>query len=63
MPEMEVDFDVYCAQCGVGLWDNTTVKPGKHRVCLRIDPCEVCITAANQEGFKDGKYEAQQEDE
>lgn len=63
MPTMEVDFDVYCALCGAGLCGNTTVTQGKYRAKLEIDPCEVCLTKANQEGFQDGKYEANQEDQ
>lgn len=63
MPELEVNFDVYCASCGAGLCGNTTVSQGRYRAKLEIEPCDECITKANQDGFQDGKAEGQQEDE
>ncbi len=56
MPELSVDFEVFCAGCGAGLCGNCTVgrTRGRQIPCVTIEPCERCIDKANNKGFEEG---------
>lgn len=55
MPEMSVEFDVYCS-CGNGLCNQTEVKAPDRGFLwtVTIVPCEVCLDDAKEEGHSAG---------
>lgn len=57
MPNMSIDFDVYCAVCGEGLCNCTKVYQTK----IIIKPCPRCIEKAKDEGYREGYDEGYQE--
>jgi hypothetical protein len=59
MPEVMVDIEVYCAECGAGLCNQTEVTRTRQRSkdCLRVTPCEVCIQSAEQRGRDEAESE------
>jgi hypothetical protein len=50
MPTMQVDFEVWCNECGAGLCNVTTVDG----TSIKVDPCEKCLAAARDEGHGEG---------
>lgn len=52
MPEVLIDIDLVCAQCGSSL----TGKVESGRLCQEIvvEPCAKCMDDAAQEGFLEG---------
>ena len=60
MPEIEVNVEIYCARCGVGLCNGTTAgkKPNSRGYpFFEVEPCEHCLDIAHGEGYDEG-YEA-----
>ena len=56
MPEMIVNFEVYCGRHHIGMCSDTTVKGLK----IFIDtPCEKCLDEAREEGYDEGYKNAQ----
>ena len=55
MPEMTVDFEVFCDSCKKGLCHNTTVYGSK----LYIEPCEKCLENTGNEEYNRGYKDAQ----
>jgi hypothetical protein len=53
MPEMIVEFEVYCS-CGNGICSNASVKLTKYGNIVTIGPCEKCIEAAKEDGYDEG---------
>jgi hypothetical protein len=50
MPEMMIDFDVYCS-CGEGLCNQTTVSQDyRGNISIKVEPCERCLARARNEG-------------
>lgn len=47
MPIIEVEFEVWCATCGAGLCNATTVDQNYH---VRVDACPDCLLNAREEG-------------
>jgi len=58
MPKISVDFDVYCAKCGAGICHNVEVDDRGGVIRLYIDPCDDCLKNEYDEGYSDGKEEA-----
>ena len=55
---VDVDFEVYCSECGRGICDHVTEANG---ITIRIIPCEKCIKSAEENGFSDGYDEGYRE--
>lgn len=49
MPEITVDFNVYCGTCGEGLCSSTSVDQNHGRVDVTVDVCPACTQKALQE--------------
>jgi len=55
MPELTVDFDVYCGSCGAGLCGGTSVTVDAFGRCAaHVVACEVCVEKARDEGYDQG---------
>jgi hypothetical protein len=65
MPEVNVDVEVYCAACGEGLCGQTESTTGRQRdqPQFRVDPCQRCLDAADEEGYTRGYDDRQGEEE
>jgi hypothetical protein len=59
MPDVTVEIEVYCAECGAGLCNQTEVTRTRQRSsdCFRVTPCEVCLKAAEQRGRDEAESE------
>ena len=57
MPEIKIEFSVWCNECGLGLCRQTTVKGDD----VHVDPCPRCLeregTAKYNEGYADRERE------
>ena len=64
MPELPLEFEVYCANCGAGLCNNCTEgkTPGRGVPCIEIEPCQKCIELAEDYGYQKG-YDPKEKDE
>ena len=51
MPELS--FEVWCS-CGNGLCRQTTVTQGRGSNRVEVEPCEICIKKAKEEGDTEG---------
>ena len=63
MPDITVNIEIYCAECGAGLCNGTTAseKPNSRGYpYFDVAPCKKCLEAAKQEGYDEG-YEAGKE--
>lgn len=60
MPELSVDFDVYCS-CGAPLCDQTDVSQDRYGAKLTVEPCQKCLDEARDNGFNDGWKEGTKE--
>lgn len=61
MPTIEAEFEVYCT-CGNGLCGNTTTsKSTLGGPAIEVEPCEKCLSRANDEGYEEGLKEAEEE--
>ena len=63
MPDMTIDFYVYCAKCGDGLCNQTTVSSGNRGNIpyIHVEPCERCLDRAKDEGREEGYNDGFQE--
>lgn len=64
MPEITIEFDMYCAKCGKGLCNQTEVCPPSHSksgISVHVEPCERCIDEALDQGYEKGVDETQSE--
>jgi hypothetical protein len=63
MPDIEVDIELFCARCGEGICNNATAKRTRIRSqpCFEIEPCEKCLSNAEDKGYQRGYEEAQNE--
>lgn len=61
MPNMSIDFDVYCAVCGEGLCNCTEVVQNSYQTKIIIKPCPRCIEKAKDEGYCEGYSDANQD--
>lgn len=53
--EVDVDFEVYCRECGAGMCSRTIVDGSD----VHVYPCNGCLTASYENGESDG-YDAGQ---
>jgi hypothetical protein len=53
MPEMTVEFYVYC-DCGEHMCGKTTVKDGGRVPSVVVDPCPRCMERARNDGYDEG---------
>lgn len=62
MPELTVEFEVYCS-CGNGLCGNATVRTSRNRGVqqLVIEPCEKCLEVARDEAADRARREVEVE--
>lgn len=52
---LECKIDFYCAVCGSGLCNNTSISDDRHgNNVFKIEPCEKCLAAAQDKGFDEG---------
>ena len=54
MPEIEVNIELYCAQCGAGICGLGVATITRGVPSFRIDPCEKCIGKADEKGYDRG---------
>jgi RNase P subunit RPR2 len=54
--EVEVtdDVSVYCANCGAGLCNQTTVETRRGNHSFTVTPCKACLDASYSDGYTDG---------
>lgn len=59
MPTLELDFEVYCDECGKGLCDQSTEGRTIRRGTpfISVAPCRTCTNAAYELGREDLKRE------
>ena len=61
MPEVEVNIELYCS-CGAGICNNATAGSDcRGQPMFTIEPCSVCLDAAEVQGHSEG-YESAVED-
>ena len=58
MPEMSVEFEVWCG-CGNGLCGQVTVSVKRSIPQIVVEPCEQCLDKARNEGENDGYAQAE----
>ena len=58
-----IDFQVYCATCGGGLCNLTTVNNGSRGVTIEIETCPRCLESAKADSYNEGYDKAQEEQE
>lgn len=59
MPELTLEFDVYCS-CGEGLCGQTTEnRPSHYRSSqgITVEPCQKCLDVARDEGYVECRKE------
>lgn len=56
MPSFEVDFEVFCANCGAGLCSVSTGGNSNRRNMpfVSVEPCSNCIERTKEKGYEDG---------
>lgn len=52
MPELGLEFEVFCGGCGAGLCGNCTEGKtrGRGMPFITVEPCEKCLEKAKEEG-------------
>lgn len=65
MPTFELDFEVYCQECGGPLCNLTEIgtTPKRGMPYIRVSPCTNCIEKADNEGYNRGYDEGKAEGE
>ena len=53
MPRLEIRFEIFCAQCGAGMCQETFVDES-NGIKLRVGICQVCAGAAQARGYAQG---------
>ena len=65
MPTFEVEFEVYCGECGAGICNLSDGSSGRRGPVVTVTPCEKCMAKQYREGYDkgydDGKAEAEKE--
>jgi len=58
MPEMTVQFEVFCAKCDAGLCNQTSERRrtsySRQDPAIEVEPCEKCLEGAKEEGDSEG---------
>ena len=56
MPRIDVEFEAVCAKCGGPMGSNVDMRSDLNPWMpqIMIEPCEKCLSEANNEGYKDG---------
>ena len=54
---IDVDFEVYCAECGAGLCNGSDTDTGRRGPRVNVAPCECCLDAAHTKGYEEGLAE------
>ena len=60
MPDITVEIEIYCAKCGAGICRNGTERGGRGYRSIpafEIEPCEKCMSDAEEEGRQKGYEE------
>ncbi|MDD4402897.1 MAG: hypothetical protein PHI24_13885 [Desulfitobacteriaceae bacterium] len=55
MPTLEIEFSVYCAECGEGLCNLSDVKQNSWDNKVYVAPCPRCLERAKDEGYQEGQ--------
>ena len=60
MPYAEINIEIYCAECGEGLCNQTNFAKTRHRnePSFRVQPCKKCLDNARNEGYEAAQEEA-----
>ena len=58
MPTFDLDFEVYCANCGAGLCNQSDAETTRNGFKVTIAPCKRCLEDADYEGYLRGQEEA-----
>ena len=65
MTEITVNIEIYCAVCGNGICQNATPRTQSsgynNEPTFDIEPCEVCLENAKNEGHSEGHSEGHTE--
>lgn len=66
MPILELEFEVFCANCGAGLCNQTTTKNADYsyssrRAYINVEPCENCLQDARNDGYDEGHSKGQED--
>jgi len=57
MPEIAVNVEVYCATCGAGLCNQTSVETKRGLDAFMVEPCNKCMTREYEAGYEKGETE------
>ena len=62
MPAIEVDIEIFCAGCGEGLCNQSTPTRTAYRQqpAFQVEPCERCLSAAEERGYEAGYTKAEE---
>ncbi len=62
MPTVEVEFEVYCGECGAGICHLSDGSSGRKGPVVTVTPCDKCMARKYDEGYDkghdDGRAEA-----
>lgn len=61
MPIITVEVEIFCASCGNGLCNKSSVKNHRSGDAIEVEACEACIEAARDEGYDAGYQDAKKE--
>lgn len=62
MPSIEAEFEVYCAKCGAGLCNNSTVRTRMgNSPAVEMEPCDRCLETSYENGYQKGAEETAEE--
>ena len=59
MPEISVNIEVWCSECGKGICD--LVSQGNKVGHITVEPCPKCLDVAYKEGYDEGYKTAKEE--
>ena len=56
MPELTLEFEVFCGKCGAGLCGNCTEGKtrGRGTPFIQVEPCGICMEGAKDAGYDKG---------
>lgn len=57
---MEVELECECKECNTPLTFDVTLY--RNRNIVKVEPCDKCLTAAREEGVKEGRDDAGRDD-
>ena len=63
MPQFQadVDFDVYCGNCGAAMCDHCEESVERGNRILRVEVCQKCLTEAEDKSYESGRQEGYKE--